>query len=132
MKTLEQLTAALADRSTEISKKISTINIKAGKCSAHLYHLERQGDSPKSRFIYRCLRAGCRHYATFTNIEGRSAQCRKCGDIFGVSTEMHLIKSKKGMRIEELRFEYPCCCISEEIVAPVNIREASALEFLEE
>jgi len=45
---------------------------------------------------------------------------------------MHLIKSKKGMRIEELRFEYPCCCISEEIVAPVNIREASALEFLEE
>jgi len=122
---------ALITEVSEISRKILAINIKGGRCTAHLYHLERQGDSLKSRYIYRCLRAGCRHYSTLTAINTRLAQCRNCGSTFAISAEAHVIQARIKSSIEELFSEFIVCCNGEP-KPKTAISEIETLEFLEE
>lgn len=120
---------ALITDISEVSKRILSINIKNGRCTAHLYHLERQGDSEKSRFIYRCLRAGCHHYATLTNVSNRVAQCRNCGNTFSINIDLHIIMNPRGGDIEDMFFEFPSCCDgAKELIVP----EVESLDFLEE
>jgi len=122
---------ALITEINEVSRRILAINIRGGKCTAHLYHLEHQGDSLKSRYIYRCIRAGCHHYSTLTAINARLAQCRHCGNTFAISAEAHVIQSKTGKTIEELFSEFIVCCdgIKESIPSEVASLE---FEFLKE
>lgn len=123
----------LEDISKDIISKVDTaksISFRNGKCSAHQYHLEPQGPSERSRYIYRCKRDACRHYATFADIEGRRAECHACGNHFTVRS-FHFVKNLKGSGITELFFEYLNCCAAE---APkeVEIKAVENLDFLEE
>lgn len=125
----KQLQKTLITDISKISQKILSINIRNGKCTAHLYHFERQGDSEKSRYIYRCTRAGCHHYSTLTSIPGRIAQCRNCGNTFTVDPILHIIKSHAG-DIEKMFHEFPVCCdVTDREVA---IEEVQSLDFMEE
>src|SRR5215468_3227882 len=111
------------------------IEFKGRRCPAHLYHLERQGDSERSRFIYRCKRPNCHHYSTLTEIGGRTAQCRNCGNRFTILSSQHIIKNPNPIcndkdLIENMFFEYPVCCIGEP--KTLEISEVENLDYLEE
>lgn len=98
------------------------IEYKGTRCPAHLYQLQQQGGE-KSRYIYRCTREGCRHYATFTDIEGRVAQCRNCGNVFVVVLAKHIVRDPLAKKVEAfLEFEPHCC-------NTLRITEVDKLEF---
>lgn len=81
---------------------------KDGKCKAHLYILNNRGNN---YYTYRCIREGCRHYATFADIEGRYAMCIDCGFKFSVENK-HIIKDKWAEQLTDKYFERPVCgCI---------------------
>jgi len=130
MKSLDQLTESITRKVVE--KSITPITIKDGKCNAHLYHLERQGDSKKSRFIYRCHRPGCRHYSTIAGIENRSAQCRTCGRVFSIIIEVHVLRDRDGKDAPSMLHEYPVCCEGIQEAREVEVTEEAELDFLEE
>lgn len=87
------------------------IEYRGTRCPAHLYKLIQQGGE-KSRYIYKCERNGCRHYATLEDIEGRIAQCRNCGNVFIVDIATHVIKDVMAKQANEFLELEPHCCNS--------------------
>jgi hypothetical protein len=104
---------------------------KGDKCNAHQYHLIPQGLNPKSRYIYRCERGGCRHYATIADITGRVAECYKCKRAFAVALENYL-KDSAASSVVEIFHTHPICndCLNPSVT--VTIPTVETLDFLEE
>lgn len=128
-KLAEELAAKIANDEAK-QRRINNAIIKHNKCNAHLYHyIKQEPESKTSRYIYRCERPKCRHYATTGDIISREAMCRECGYPFEVS-RVHILKNSYADTDNEKYFEYLDCGCKQRARDKETIREAKEAEEL--